>query len=181
MVKAAELLAGEYTLVATNVPYLGPGKQDDAAQGAFGEPLRGRKSRSSHRLRCAVSRVLCPGRDNRARHACRTGLFLASYRKLRESLLKHRTWNIVARLGPGAFETIGGHVVNVALLGLSATKPGCDTMAGIDVSAAKLPAEKAALLRGDASGPDYGCLSSRTTQKSGCQDCLWRKQHSPAT
>ena len=42
-------------------------------------------------------------------------LFLTSYRKLRETLLKRRTWNLVARLGPGAFETIGGHVVNVAL------------------------------------------------------------------
>lgn len=29
MVKAAELLAGEYTLVVTNVPYLGRGKQSD--------------------------------------------------------------------------------------------------------------------------------------------------------
>src|ERR1035437_8985697 len=28
--KAAEILAGQFTLVATNVPYLGRGKQDDA-------------------------------------------------------------------------------------------------------------------------------------------------------
>ena len=42
-------------------------------------------------------------------------LFLKTYRKLRERLLKGRTWNLVARLGPGAFETITGHVVNVAL------------------------------------------------------------------
>src|SRR5271169_1740102 len=32
MVKAAELLAGEYTLVVTNVPYLGRGKQSETLQ-----------------------------------------------------------------------------------------------------------------------------------------------------
>ena len=31
-------------------------------------------------------------------------LFLKSYRKLRERLLKGRTWNLVARLGEHAFE-----------------------------------------------------------------------------
>ena len=29
LAKAAEILAGQFTLVATNVPYLGRGKQDD--------------------------------------------------------------------------------------------------------------------------------------------------------
>jgi len=42
-------------------------------------------------------------------------LFLASYKKLRERLLNSVTWDFVARLGPGAFETISGEVVNVGL------------------------------------------------------------------
>ena len=63
-------------------------------------------------------------------------LFLTSYRGLRERLLGERTWRFVARLGPGAFETIGGHVVNVAMAVLSAERPDADwRMSGIDVSA----------------------------------------------
>ena len=35
-------------------------------------------------------------------------LFLTSYKKQRELLLKSVQWNLLARLGPGAFETITG-------------------------------------------------------------------------
>ena len=85
-------------------------------------------------------------------------LFLTSYKKLREMLLKRRTWNLVARLGPGAFETIGGHVVNVTLNVLSADRPTRDwRMVGIDVSGPRdqrpVPAdEKAKLLQGRLDG-----------------------------
>ena len=81
-------------------------------------------------------------------------LFLTTYRKLRERLLKGRTWNLVARLGPGAFETITGHVVNVALNILSAGRADLGwEMAGVDVSAprgqhSRRAAEKGELLRG---------------------------------
>jgi hypothetical protein len=60
------------------------------------------------------------------------------------------TWNLVARLGPGAFETIGGHVVNVALLALTSTKHDKNLQfSGIDASIGKEPSQKAALLRSD--------------------------------
>ena len=49
-------------------------------------------------------------------------LFLGSYKALRERLLRQVTWNAVARLGPGAFETITGEVVNVDLLTHTAAK-----------------------------------------------------------
>ncbi|MCH7553975.1 MAG: hypothetical protein IIC82_08265 [Chloroflexi bacterium] len=42
-------------------------------------------------------------------------LFLKSYQKLREELLVNVQWDWVVRLGAGAFETISGEVVNVAL------------------------------------------------------------------
>ena len=80
-------------------------------------------------------------------------LFLKRYRKLRERLLKGSTWNLVARLGPGAFETITGHVVNVALNIISEGHgdPGWE-MAGVDVSASRgqhsiKAAEKSELLQ----------------------------------
>jgi len=93
-------------------------------------------------------------------------LFLTRYKKLREKLLKERTWNLVARLGPGAFETIGGHVVNVALDILSAGKPEEDAqMAGLDASSGQTPSNKAALLRGEVGGiTDAGKSSGDGTQ-----------------
>ncbi len=134
MARAAELLAGRYHLVITNVPYLARGKQSDVLKqfahdrhtAAKGDLATLFVSRIFGWLgKHGVQAVVTP----------QNWLFLTSYKKLREKLLKQRTWNLVARLGPGAFETIGGHVVNVALSVLSADRPTRDwRMAGIDVS-----------------------------------------------
>ena len=76
-------------------------------------------------------------------------LFLTTYKKLRERLLRDETWDVVARLGSGAFETIGGAVVNVALLALSRGQPeDTHAMLGLDASTGKTPTDKAVLLRG---------------------------------
>jgi hypothetical protein len=149
MVKAADLLAGVYTLVITNVPYLGRGKQDDILKAHLEEHYRQGKAdlATAFVLRCLE---FCAKGGSTALVTPQNWLFLTTYTKLREMLLNRREWNLVARLGPGAFETIGGHVVNVALLALSATVPAdAHLMAGVDVSGAKQPDEKAALLRGD--------------------------------
>ena len=153
MARAAELLAGRYHLVITNVPYLARGKQTDALK-QFAQDRHPEAKADLATL--FVSR----GFDWLDRHGAQAlvtpqnWLFLTSYRKLREKLLTRRTWNLVARLGPSAFETIGGHVVNVALNVLSADRPARDwRMAGIDVSAAQgqrpiRAEEKAHLLQG---------------------------------
>ncbi len=184
MVKAAELLADDYTLVITNVPYLGRGKQDeilrkhlevhykegkadlatafalrclDFCQSGSGIlPLevkadRTERKESASEADSAGTRsggAICHG--SVALVTPQNWLFLTTYTKLRERLLKERQWNFVARLGPGAFETIGGHVVNVSLLALTAKAPDQHhLMAGVDASAAKGCEEKAALLRGE--------------------------------
>lgn len=157
MAKAAEILAGEYTLVITNVPYLGRGGQGDLLK-AFAENEY--PEAKSDLATVFVARMLkWVGRNQDAGTIAavtpQNWLFLTSYKKLRERLLKERTWNMVARLGPGAFETIGGHVVNVALLTVSGGKPAKDqVMAGVEVSGARLPSEKAALLRGEKAGAE---------------------------
>ncbi len=150
MAKAAEILSGDYTLIITNVPYLGRGGQGDIIK-AFCE--KEYPEAKADLATVFVSRILrwLAKDGTTAVVTPQNWLFLTSYKKLRERLLKERTWNMVARLGPGAFETIGGHVVNVALITISGGKPAKTAiMAGIDASAAKSPAEKAALLRGDA-------------------------------
>ena len=82
-------------------------------------------------------------------------LFLTSYRKLRERLLKARTWNLSARLGTKSFDTPMWDF-NVMLNILSSEGPVADwEMAGVDVSSrwGQRPikaAEKGELLRGEA-------------------------------
>ena len=155
MARAAEILQGEYTLVVTNVPFLARGKQG-AALRKFAETHHG--DAKGDIATVFVSRIFgwLGGNGTIAVVSPQNWLFLKTYRKLRERLLKGRTWNVVARLGPGAFETISGHVVNVALGVLSAGRPGVDgEMAGVDVSAPRSrrstkAAEKAKLLRGRA-------------------------------
>ena len=167
MARAAELLAGRYHLVITNVPYLARGKQDD---------LLKRFARDRHPAAKGDLATLFVSRgfgwlDRHGVQALVTPqnwLFLTSYRKLRETLLKQRTCNLVARLGPGAFETIGGHVVNVALNVLSANRPARDwRLAGIDVSASReqrviRAAEKASLLRGEDAAYSNGAVNAKS-------------------
>lgn len=196
MVKAAETLAGEYTLVTTNVPYLGRGKQCDVLKAhlekhfaagkadlatAFvmrclqftAESAEGRRGNEAEDLsprNSASSAVRISG--TAALVTPQNWLFLTSYKKLRESLLNRRTWNLVARLGPGAFETISGHVVNVALLVLTANQPNAGaTMSGLDVSAPRgqqpvRAAEKAALLRGHCDEPNVHVIAQRDQQEN---------------
>ena len=146
LAKAAEILAGQFTLVATNVPYLGRGKQDDTLK----QHLEQHYPNSKADLATAfVERCLefCAKDGTTALVTPQNWLFLTTYKKLREELLSRRKWNLVARLGPRAFETISGEVVNVALLAISAEIPAnSTTMAGLDVAEAKTAAEKASRL-----------------------------------
>ena len=155
MARAARILVGRYTLVATNVPFLARRRQG-AVLREFAETHHGdAKGDIATVFASRIFRWL----DDHGTQALVTPqnwLFLTSYRKLRERLLKNRTWNVVARLGPGAFETISGEVVNVALVVLSAGKPESEWgMAGLDASSTRgqrpiKAAEKAVLLSGGA-------------------------------
>ena len=62
-------------------------------------------------------------------------LCLKDYRPLREVLLANFELDFIAALGPGAFQTISGEVVNVILAVLTRTLPTDDVMfSGIDVN-----------------------------------------------
>ena len=94
---------------------LARGKQADVAEEVRAGPAPGGEGRSGDPVCVAQLRLARQATASRPLVTPQNWLFLTSYRKLREKLLKQRTWNLIARLGPGAFETIGGHVVNVAL------------------------------------------------------------------
>jgi hypothetical protein len=148
IVRATELLAREYSLVATNVPYLGRGKQDGTLQVHLEQNYKRAKADLATAF---VLRILasCRRGGTGALVTPQNWLFLTTYANLREGLLSEAEWNAIARLGPGAFGTISGHVVNVALLVITA-RPAQDShvTACVDVSNAAQPDEKAALLCG---------------------------------
>lgn len=146
LAKAAEVLAGQFTLVATNVPYLGFQKQDEVLVDYCERVHPNAKADLST---CFVERCL-----SFALLGCTSALvtpqnwlFLARYRKLREELLEHDLWSFALRLGPGAFETISGEVVKASLLALTRIKPSADAQfAGMDVASESDPQAKARAL-----------------------------------
>jgi len=143
--KAAELLAGKYQWVITNVPYLARGKQSETLRNYCEEyyPAAKNDLATVFLNRClefcvkgGTSSVVLP----------QNWLFLTSYKKFREKLLQNDCWHLIARLGSGAFETISGEVVKAILLSIShdaRTGPSLDLLAkgssnnlirGVDVS-----------------------------------------------
>jgi hypothetical protein len=146
MVKAAELLAGEYTLVVTNVPYVGLKKQCSPLQ-AFCEayaPVAKHNLATVLLTRCVE---FCHVGGTTAIVGPQNWLFLKSYLALREHLLRDIEWSCLARLGSGSFQTPMWDM-NILLSVLSRAIPTDGYMIpGIDVSASNEPEEKAQALR----------------------------------
>jgi hypothetical protein len=143
LAKAAEILAGQFTLVATNVPYLGRGKQDAVLQDYCERVYPESKADLAT---CFVERCVefAGSGNSTALVTPQSWLFMGTYKKLRAKLLASIQWDSVGRLGARAFETISGEVVNVALLGFTRASPDTKhTFAGVDVAEEKLPTDKA--------------------------------------
>jgi hypothetical protein len=143
LAKAAEILAGQFTLVATNVPYLGRNKQEGVLMD-YCERIH--PEAKTDLATCFVERCVafCLNGGSAALVTPQTWLFLASYKKLRNTSLQSKTWNCVVRLGARAFETISGEVVNASMIEITKTKPSDSScFTGIDVSNATTARDKA--------------------------------------
>lgn len=133
--KAGQLLARKYTIQITNVPYLSRSKQDDVmanfceknyieAKGDLATVFLGKmlKSNTVGGISCSV--------------IPQNWLFLSSYKKFRENLLKNETWSVVTKLGTKGFQTPMWDF-NVMLISISHIKPSNDNLfLGLDVSSA---------------------------------------------
>ena len=145
--RAAELLAGKYVLVTTNVPYLKRGSQGNTlrvfTEGQFPES---KADLATVFIDRCVS-LLSP-QGTCALVATQYWLFLGSYRRFRQRLLKEKTWSLLARLGSRAFETISGEVVNVALFLIENQQPKIShLMSSLDVMDPSTPQAKSTALR----------------------------------
>jgi hypothetical protein len=155
LAKAAQLLAGQYHWVITNVPYLARGKQ--------GEILRdfcenNYKAAKNELATVFLERCLefCPDGGNVSLVIPQNWMFLTSYKQLRKKLLNDSRWNFVARLGFAAFDIMGWWAFNTSLISISrcekegtilfTQKRESHRMCGVDVSSPRTVAEKAAQL-----------------------------------
>ena len=147
IVKAAELLTMRYDFIVTNVPYLSRNKQ--------GEVLRAYCEKNYPEGKSDLATVFM----ERCLDLCVTGgtvccvlpqnwLFLGAYKAYRKKMLENHTFQWIARLGAGAFETISGEIVKAVLCTISrGAAPEDHLIHGLDVSAFRAPHEKAAALQ----------------------------------
>ena len=147
LAKAAEILAGQFTLVATNVPYLGRRNQGEV-MADFSEKYAYDARHDLATVFLQRSLDFCASDGTVALVEPQSWLFLGAYEEFRERMLRTTSWSWVARLGTGAFETIGGEVVNVALVCMSrrALSPA-NRICGWDASSASTPSEKASAIQ----------------------------------
>jgi hypothetical protein len=143
LAKAAQILAQQFTLVATNVPYLGRGKQDEILRDYCDSTY---PSAKADLATCLLKRCVsfCDAGGTAATVTPQSWLFMATYKAFRRLMLEAAQWDLVARLGPRAFEAISGEVVNVILAIVSEAKASLDHgFAALDATARERPEEKA--------------------------------------
>jgi hypothetical protein len=147
--KAADMLSSKYEWVITNVPYLARGNQSDGLKNYCTKNYpRGQQDLANVFLeRCfditnstGVMAAVTP----------QNWLFRSRYKPHREFLLKTTAWKMLARLGPGAFDTISGHVVQAILILLKNRRmQPSDNIVGIDASSSPSTATKAECIKSD--------------------------------
>lgn len=146
LLEAACLLDQRYHLVITNVPYLARGKQEQALKDycALYYPNAKNDLANVFLERCLELAVAGPGVVQIVMP--QNWLFLGSYKKQRECLLKTKSFNLIALLGPKGFQTPMWDF-NVQLLTLTHTQPRENLdMYGFDASAPRTAQGKAECL-----------------------------------
>jgi hypothetical protein len=138
VLRAARLLARQYTLVATNVPYLTRFKQSSILKTFCDQHY----AKSKGELATTFVERCSAFRSANGAYAIVTPqnwLSQSSYKRLREELLNHDTLNTVALLGPAAFRDMNWWAANTALLICASQEPAeQNEFAGIDASETKI-------------------------------------------
>ena len=150
LLEAARLLDVRYHLVITNVPYKNLNE--------LCKELRDFCTRSYPDVKGDLANVFLERCIELTKPSCsvqvvmpQNWLFLTSYKRQRANLLQKHTWNLLARLGPGAFETISGEVVKAILLTLARSTPPADSnFSSLDTSLESNASLKAVELKNQA-------------------------------
>jgi hypothetical protein len=148
LAKAARILAGKFTLVATNVPYLGRGKQDVMLRKYCDVAHAGARADLAT---CFIERchVFCKTGGSAAVVAPQNWLFLPAYKHVRKQLLSDQEINVVARLGANAFQNMNFWAATTALSISTRRSPDpSHTFWAFDASSEKDREAKSAILQG---------------------------------
>jgi hypothetical protein len=132
MAMAAELLGKRFTLVATNVPYLGRKRQDDVLRDYCEEHYSASKPDLAT---CFVERLLtlCNESGTLAAVFLQNSLFLGAYKHFRKHLLSERAWAFCVKLGARGFQT-PMYDFGVTLSVISSSRPSeKQRFSGLDV------------------------------------------------
>jgi hypothetical protein len=141
--KAARLLAGRYSLVATNPPFLSSGKQCESLRRYLGRSFSYAKGdlATSFLIRsltmATATAMVTPS----------SWLYQVAYGQMRVILLERGLVRLVGALGSHGFETVSGEVVNVALCVLGPSATAKSSIAGLDVTSSDGPGGKTAALQ----------------------------------
>lgn len=134
MADAVKLLHQKYILQATNVPFLGRGKQAEALSQYIENKYPEAKADLATAMIARMQALAAP-HGSIAAVTPQNWLYLGAYKKFRQAVLANETLDFIAPLGSRAFETINGEVVSVVLIGLSSFKPGTNSkFFGIDAN-----------------------------------------------
>ncbi len=144
--EAAAMLAKKYVLQVTNVPFRASGTVEDALRDYLEKIFPfGKRNLATAMLQ----RLLRASEDTGtvAGVTPKEWLSAKSFRDLRISILSDHSVNLIAGLGPNAFESIGGEVVNVALVIIARQKTsGSHKISILETPKDSDPVEKAILL-----------------------------------
>jgi len=147
MAVATRLLSQRYQWIVTNPPYLGIGQHGPVLRDFCEDHYNAAKGDLANVFLDRSFKLCTPG-GVVSFVMPQNWLFLGGFKKQREYLLRNMTWNLLVRLGAGAFETITGEVVNAVLLTITkAVATELHMIGGLDASGSKSPSEKAGTLR----------------------------------
>lgn len=148
--KAAQLLAGEYHWVVTNVPYLSSIDFEDNLKTFIDNNYPEGKTdlATAFLMRCIELSV----NDYVSVVMPQNWLIQPTYKQLRKKLWANHEVNNISRLGPGAFQEITGEVVNVILLSMKGKSAlnhsisfiDCDRGRGLEIKTKSLKQNKIA-------------------------------------
>ena len=148
MVHASRILTRRYHLVMTNPPYLGAGQHGQTLKDFCEEHYKTAKADLANVFLERCLKLCVPG-GVVSFVMPQNWLFLKSYQKQREHLLRYATWNLLARLGEHGFESSDAAGAFIILLTMTHAKPAADQpLRGLEASALKSPGEKAVVLTG---------------------------------
>jgi hypothetical protein len=143
--RAAALLAANYTLIATNVPFLNEKRQVENLRVACKTLFPDSRADLATAFIERCIQFCHPGGT-----AClvttQNWLFLGSYKKLRQTLLSQELWRFLVRLGKGAFTTPLGAIPVLTIIDRGVPSSSAEFRA-IDVSLGDSICEKIRLLK----------------------------------